>query len=411
MNDAKESRLISVKHDKIKLLNYLWTMKFSKRSVESMEVKTKVALITPFAPAVKLFRKPLLKLLVERSYETYIFAPDWTEKLKEETERDTGAISVEYPLNRAGINPLRDFFTVISLVKLFTKLKPDVAITFQPKPNIYGMLAAGLKNVKRRFAVVEGLGFAFTEGERSLKKRIIQKILAILYKTSFKFANKVFFLNPDDLNEFVTKNIIEREKAVLLGPIGVPLEEFHYEPPALKPITFTLIGRILKEKGVLEFVQAARIVKRKYPDVRFLLIGMLDTNPGAVTEEEIRSWITEGIIEWIQWVDDVKPYIKQTSVYVLPSYREGVPRSTQEAMAMGRPVITTDVPGCRETVINNVNGFLVPPKNVLALTQAMEKFIKSPNLIEKMGKESRKIAEEKFNVKLINERFLKELGL
>jgi lipopolysaccharide/colanic/teichoic acid biosynthesis glycosyltransferase len=183
----------------------------------------------------------------------------------------------------------------------------------------------------------------------------------------------------------------------LLGGIGVPLEEWPPAPPHLEPLTFTLIARLLREKGVREFAEAARRVKARHPGVRFLLIGPLDTNPGAIPEAEVRSWVEEGILEWIPWTEDVRPYLRETSVYVLPSYREGVPRSTQEAMAMARPVITTDAPGCRETVIPGVNGFLVPPRDPEALAQAMMKFLEEPHLVERMGKESRRLAEERFD--------------
>ncbi|WP_245563406.1 glycosyltransferase family 4 protein [Thermus antranikianii] len=218
-------------------------------------------------------------------------------------------------------------------------------------------------------------------------------------------------MNPDDLNEFVSQGLVRKEKAVLLGGIGVPLEEWPPAPPHLEPVTFTLIARLLREKGVREFAEAARRIKGNYPEVRFLLIGPLDTNPGAIRESEVRSWVEEGLLEWVPWTEDVRPYLRQTSVYVLPSYREGVPRSTQEAMAMARPVITTDAPGCRETVVPGVNGFLVPPRDAQVLAEAMERFIHEPDLIVRMGQESRRLAEERFDARKVNERFLKELGI
>src|SRR5690606_27454200 len=150
---------------------------------------------------------------------------------------------------------------------------------------------------------------------------------------------------------------------------------------------------------------AARTIKARYPEVRFILLGGLDTNPGGISAAEVHSWVEEGLLEWPGHVN-VKPWFEQMSVYVLPSYREGVPRSTQEAMAMGRPVITTDAPGCRETVEHGVNGFLVPPRDVEALVGAMERFIKEPALIETMGKESRRLAEERFDERKVNARLM-----
>lgn len=373
--------------------------------------KGSLALVFPKASSVLLFRKTLLVLLSQKGFRAEALAPDWTPKLKEEIEKLTGARAEGYPLQRTGISPLADLKTLGTLISVFRRLRPDVVVTFQPKPNVYGILAAALAGVPRRYAVVEGLGYAFTPGEESLKKRLIRATLKGLYRLSFGLAHKVFFLNPDDLNEFVSGGLVSGEKAVLLGGIGVPLEEWPPAPPHLEPPTFTLIARLLREKGVREFAEAARRIKAQYPWARFFLIGPLDTNPGAILEGEVRAWVDEGLLEWIPWADDVRPYLRQTSVYVLPSYREGVPRSTQEAMAMARPVITTDVPGCRETVVPGVNGFLVPPRDPQALAQAMERFILEPALISRMGAESRKLAEERFDAWKVNERFLREMGI
>jgi len=379
--------------------------------MKAHEHKPTVALIVPYAPAVPLFRRPLLKELAGRGFTSLVYAPDWTEALEKALEQERGVRALHYPLKRTSISPLADLKTLLSLAVSLAHSQPHLVLTFQPKPNIYGILAAALARVPLRAAVVEGLGFAFTPGEDTLKKRLVRAVLKVLYRLSFAFAHKVFFLNPDDLKEFVSQGLVRPEKAVLLGGIGVPLEEWPPAPPHLEPLTFTLIARLLKEKGVREFAEAARRVKAKHPEARFLLIGPLDTNPGAIPEEEVRSWVGEGVLEWIPWTDDVRPYLRQTSVYVLPSYREGVPRSTQEALAMARPVITTDAPGCRETVVDGVNGFLVPPRDPEALAEAMERFIQDPSLVERMGWESRKLAEERFDAYKINARLLSELGI
>lgn len=379
--------------------------------MKAHEHKPTVALIVPYAPAVPLFRRPLLQELAGRGFTSLVYAPDWTEALEKALEQERGVRVLHYPLKRTSISPLADLKTLLSLAVSLAHSQPHLVLTFQPKPNVYGIIAAAMAGVPRRFAVVEGLGFAFTPGEESLKKRVVRAVLKVLYRLSFSLAHKVFFLNPDDLNEFVSQGLVRKEKAVLLGGIGVPLEEWPPAPPHLEPVTFTLIARLLREKGVREFAEAARRIKGNYPEVRFLLIGPLDTNPGAISESEVRSWVEEGLLEWVPWTEDVRPYLRQTSVYVLPSYREGVPRSTQEAMAMARPVITTDAPGCRETVVPGVNGFLVPPRDAQALAEAMERFIHEPDLIVRMGQESRRLAEERFDAWKVNERFLKELGI
>lgn len=176
-------------------------------------------------------------------------------------------------------------------------------------------------------------------------------------------------------------------------------------------MTFLLAARLLREKGIMEYAEAARIIKQKYPGTRFILLGSLDSNPGSLSMGEVKQWVSEGIIEWPGHVQDMSRWMAQASVYVLPSYREGVPRSTQEAMAMARPVITTDAPGCRETVIDGKNGFLVPVRDAKALADSMERFILQPELIERMGKASRLIAEERFDVHKVNQVILREMGL
>ena len=370
--------------------------------------KPVVMIVVPYSQTVPQFRGPLLRHLRRRGWEVILAAPDCPGELSSFLEA-LNVKCVTYPLSRTGVNPLEDFRTLLALWRLIRRERPSLVLTFQPKPNIYGVLAAGLAGVPRRAAVVEGLGFAFTDGEGGPKKRLLRFVVKFLYKVAFSFSHKVFFLNPDDLAEFVRQGLVPRERAVLLGGIGVPLEEWPPAPPHLNPFTFTLVARLLREKGVLEFVAAARRVKALYPETRFLLIGPLDTNPGAIREEEVRAWVEEGVVEWVPWAEDVRPYLRQTSVYVLPSYREGVPRSTQEALAMARPVITTDAPGCRETVIPGVNGFLVPPRDAEALAIAMKRFIQDPSLVERMGRESRKLAEERFDANTKNAQMLAHL--
>ena len=200
-------------------------------------------------------------------------------------------------------------------------------------------------------------------------------------------------------------------KAVCVRGTGVDLSEWTPAPPVMEPVTFVLAARLLREKGIAEYAEAARQVKARHPHARFVLLGDLDPNPGGLSRTEVDAWVTEGVLEWPGHVD-VKPWLAQASVYVLPSYyREGVPRSTQEAMAMGRPVITTDAPGCRETVIHGENGFLVPVRDAATLAERMLHFIEQPALVRTMGMRSRQLAEERFNVTDINARLLVVLGI
>ena len=359
------------------------------------------------------FRGLLISDMVAGGHEVLALAPDYNEKTRAEV-RALGAEPVDYSLTRTGMNPMKDAADMLLLAVLLRKLKPDITLGYAIKPVIYGTLAAWLARVPQRFAIVEGLGFVFTppEGVQPLKRKALKGAVSILYAVALRHANRVFFLNKDDIEEFSKSRIVTPTKVFLLGGIGADLDEWTPAPPVTKPVTFLLAARLLREKGIVEYAKAARIIKTKHPDTRFILLGSLDTNPGGLSRAEIDDWVAEGILEWPGHVPDVRLWMAQASIFVLPSYyREGVPRSTQEAMAMARPVITTDAPGCRETVVDGKNGFLVPVRNADALAEAMERFIIQPDLIEKMGRASRKMAEERFDVYKINKIILREIGI
>jgi glycosyltransferase involved in cell wall biosynthesis len=239
----------------------------------------------------------------------------------------------------------------------------------------------------------------------------LRGVVTQLYKHSLRFARVVFLLNPDDMALFVNGGMVDRSKVRLLNGIGLKLDHYQLAPPVQQPLVFILIGRLLREKGLYDYLEAARRVKASHPDVRFLVLGGVDMNPSSISEAEVRTWVDEGTIEWPGQVSDVRGWIAESSVFVLPSYREGLPRSTQEVMAMGRPVITTDVPGCRETVVEGLNGYLVPVRDSNALAQAMLRFVREPELIAVMGRESRRMAEERFDVNQINAQILNEMEL
>ncbi|HOG97383.1 MAG TPA: glycosyltransferase family 4 protein [Methanothrix soehngenii] len=359
------------------------------------------------------FRGSLIAEMVAGGAKVLALAPDYDEHTRAEV-RAFGADPVDFSLSRTGMNPIRDVKDMLRLAFLLRKLKPDISLGYAIKPVIFGTLAAWLARVPRRFAMIEGLGYIFTpaEGADQFKRRVLKGIAIMLYAMALKPANLVFFLNKDDIDEFSKKRIISPKKAFLLGGIGVDLNEWVSTSQVMKPVTFLLAARLLREKGVMEYAKAARLIKQKHPNTRFVLLGDIETNPGSLSCDLIKAWDAEGILEWLGHVPDVRFWMERASVFVLPSYyREGVPRSIQEAMAMARPIITTDAPGCRDTVIDGLNGFLVPVRDVCALADSMERFILQPELIDEMGKASRSLAEERFDVHKANKIILHEMGL
>jgi len=355
------------------------------------------------------FRGSLISSMVKMGIRVYALAPDYDDELRLKVA-DLGAQPVDFSLSRTGINPVRDAFDMVRLAFLLRRLRPDVTLGYFIKPVIFGTLAAWLAGVPHRVAMIEGLGYVFTLTGQSEKfqRKLLRGLVIQLYRIALAHAHKIIFLNQDDIDEFVDAGLLQQRKVVKLGGIGVSLADWPHTQPVKEPITFLLAARLLREKGIVEYVNAAKIVKARHPAVRFVLLGGLDHNPGSLSEAEVNSWVAQGLIEWPGHVA-VMPWLAQASVFVLPSYREGVPRSTQEAMAMGLPVITTNAPGCRETVDHGVNGFLVPVRDVPALAAAMLHLIESPELTSAMGLESRRLAEERFDAAKINAHLMRVL--
>ena len=360
------------------------------------------------SPGLLIFRKELIQILASQGHKVYCFAIDYTDSAREQVER-LGGIPVDYSLSRTGLNPIRDIYDTWALSRKLKKIQPDLMVSFFSKPVIYGSLAAKLAGVPKRIGMLEGLGFTFTEQPFPLpfKTKLIRWMQVQLYRLSIPLLDKVIFLNADDPRDLLENHSIKAKKIEVLGGIGLDLSTYKLTAPDIKKQRFIFIGRLLAEKGINEFIAAAKIIKAKHPTVEFVVLGGLDEgNPGGLTQSELDSLISENLIIYPGYVDDVSSWIASSSVFVLPSYREGVPRSTQEAMAIGRAVITTDAPGCRETVEDGVNGFLVPKWDVPALAGAMNKFIENPSLISEMGKESYRIAQEKFDVNIVNDRLI-----
>ncbi len=371
----------------------------------------RIAFISNLAVSLINFRGPLLAELKKKGITVYALAPDYSADTRRKIE-DLGVIPIDYSMSRVGMNPLKDFADIVSLAFVLRSLRVDATFSYYIKPVIYGLFAAKLAGVSNRFAMIEGAGYAFTDDVQiSLHRRVLRSLVTCMYRFSLRFAKVVFMLNKDDKDLFVLSGMVHVDKVRLLTGIGLDLDFYKSAPPIAEPVVFLLIGRLLKEKGVYDYITAARSVKKENPSVRFLILGDVDVNPSSIKVSEVNAWVEEGIVEWPGHVNDVREWIARASVFVLPSYREGLPRSTQEAMAMGRPVITTDVPGCRETVLHKVNGFLIPVRDSESLCEAMLEFVRKPELIAEMGRASRLMAEEFFDVNKINFKIMSAIDL
>lgn len=358
----------------------------------------KIAVLSSHTPSLFWFRMEMMTEFMKRGHEVVAIGNEdatlWKDRFDE-----YGVRYISADIKRNGTNPLGDLKTLSLLKKLLKQEKPDKIFTFQAKTVIYGGLAAHSCGVKEIYTLIAGVGSVFLND--GLKTKVIRTLLKTEYRMSMKHSEKVFFQNGDDVEVFVGNKIVHREKIVMLHGSGVNVEKFTPTPLPEKT-AFLCISRLIRDKGVGEYLEAARLVKAKFPQARFLLVGPYDSNPSAISEAELKPYIYDGIIEYFGEQTDVRPYLNECSVFVLPSYREGTPKTVLEAMASGRAVITTDAPGCKETVTDGENGFLVPVKDVKALAEKMVYFIEHPEVIPAMGAMGRKNAEEVFDVRLVN---------
>lgn len=354
----------------------------------------KFILISPKNRTVYNFRGDLIKAIKAKGYEVVVTGPDETDVEKIE---ELGARFCVIPMQKNGTSIFGDIKYCLRLIKFFREEKPDVTLGYTIKPVIYGSIAAKLAGVKNINAMITGGGYVF------LSHGIVSKIAKTLYKFGLRSADNVIFQNSDDLSEFCNTKLVKKTKCHVVNGSGVNLEHFTLSTYP-ETISFFMLSRILKSKGVGEYLEAARIVKEKHPEVKFYLLGKYEYEmQDAIPQNEVEEYINGGIVERFEETDDVRPYYSMCSVYVLPSYREGTPRTVLEAMATGRAVITTDAVGCRETVKDGVNGYLVPVGDSKVLADRMTDFIQNPELIKTMGTESLNYVREKFDVEKINQ--------
>lgn len=370
----------------------------------------KIMVIAGLAESLINFRGPLLAAFQAKGLKVHVAAPNIFENgAVWQKLQALGYVVHNVPMHRTGTNPMADAFTLWQLWRLMRHIQPTHVLGYTIKPVIYGTLAAWLAGVPRRFALITGLGYAF-QGQANARG-CLRVLVQRLYGLALRRSNKVFFQNPDDQALFRSLGLLPPgTPSCVVNGSGVDVAAFAVVPVPPVP-HFLLIARLLGDKGVREYAQAAQRIRSLYPQARFSLVGWLDENPDAIAQSELDAWVQAGTLDFWGRLSDVRPAIEVCSVYVLPSYREGTPRTVLEAMAMGRAVITTDAPGCRETVIDGENGFLVPVQSVDALAEAMAYFITDPTLAARMGHRGRQLAEDKYDVHKVNAVMLKEMGL
>lgn len=351
----------------------------------------KILLICPTSNQIVTFRKSLIEKLQSEDFDVYTIAFDDDNKGLIES-RGITHFSVS-GANRS-LNPLKMLTLRNKYVKIIRQVQPDIVFTFMLKPNIFGVRAAKKAGVKKIFSMVEGAGDVFINN--GLKWKIIRTVVCKMYRKSFRYANKVFFLNQDDRKEFIERKLVKDKQCEVIPGIGVDTEHFAYKP-ITNYRTFLMIARMLKTKGVIEYCRAARIVKQKYPDAIFNFLGA----EGNIKVKDIQEYIDDGSINYLGTTKDVRPYLEDCAVYVLPSYREGMPVSIMEAEAVGRAIIASNTNGCRDAVVDQKTGFLVSIGDAIKFADKMIWCIEYPQEVEQIGNCSRKFAEDNFDNKKI----------
>ena len=373
----------------------------------------RVIVLASLAESLSNFRGKLLLALKQTGAEVHAVAPELSgDAAVSAAMAHMGIICHDVPLQRTGLNPWRDSRTVWALFRRFRQVQPTHFLAYTIKPVIYGTVAAWLAGVPQRTALITGLGYAFNAESRGLRG-LLQGLLRLMYRFALARATRVIFQNPDDRALFIALGLVAADKTRVVNGSGIPLADFPQQTlPAQDRCHFLLIARLLSDKGIHEYIAAARQVQQRHPgQAVFHLVGWIDSNPAAIKQSDLDSWIAEGLIQFHGKLSDVRPRLTACHVYVLPSYREGTPRTVLEAMATGRAVITTDAPGCRETVIDGDNGYLVPVADADALATAMLRFLDEPALAARMGQRGREIAVKNYDVHEVNAHMLKYMGV
>jgi glycosyltransferase involved in cell wall biosynthesis len=349
------------------------------------------------------FRGGLIRGLRKAGYEPVVIAPQDPAAERRMTEFEVERIAV--PIERSGLNPVADLALLARYRSFLKQLRPAAYLGYTIKPNIYGSLAAASLGIPA-IPNVSGLGTAF------IRNGPLQHVVTGLYRIAFKRAPIVFFQNEEDRQLFAKRKLVRADQARVLPGSGVDLERFKPVPLPEGAPTFLLVARLLRDKGVAEFVEAARMLRARLPTAKFQLLGPIDEhNRTAISRRELQSWVAEGVVEYLGTTDDVRPHIAAASAVVLPSYREGMPRSLLEAAAMARPLVATDAPGCRDVVEDGVNGYLCAVRDPSSLASAMQRLAELP-LPEclAMGEAARRKVQERFNEEFVVQAYLDVLA-
>lgn len=378
----------------------------------------KVLIIASYSKSIFNFRGELLKEIMNRGHKVFVATPlNDSDEIIIKKFNKMGIRFSQIRINKSEVNILSDIKTLIDIYKVINFFKPDLICTYTIKPNIFTGLILNIKNIFNRkkilfYPMVTGLGSVFLNQENSIKNKLLKGFVKKLFKVAFLSSKKIIFQNPDDIEFFKKEKIVlDFSKAKRVWGSGVNLKSFKAKP-INKDEIFLMLSRLLKDKGIREYFEAARIVKFKYPKAKFLLAGSFDNNPSGIKKEEFKKLMEFGSVKYLGELKCVKEVLSKCTYYVLPSYREGTPRSSLEALAVGRPILSTDVPGCRETVIDGFNGYLVKSQDAFSLSNGMEKLLKaSYNEIKTMSKNSLLLAKEKYDVKKINKDLIKYLEL
>lgn len=351
------------------------------------------------------FRSELIKDILKKGNEVIASSS----KLDTDSASYMTELGITYEsifLNRHGLSLRGDIKTLADLLKLFKKLNPNLVLAHGIKLVIWGGISARIRKIPF-FALITGLGFAF-QGT-TFRRKLLTRLVSFLYRIALKNSKAVIFQNEDNRKIFIDKNIVSSSKTHIVNGSGVDINKYNFTQMSESNLSFLLVSRLLGEKGLREYAEAAKIVKGKFPEVEFKIVGTQDNSLDAISIEEVKSW--SEYVDYEGPTKDVRPYIKKCHVYVLPSYHEGLPRSTLEAMSMGRPILTTNASGCKETVDENINGFLVPIGSSKELAKRMIWFVKNRDEIKSMGEQSRKIVEKRFDVRKVNQEMLKILEI